>query len=307
MRTALDSVQTKELSDRATARFALAVSADTFIAENTLDELRARGFARYTKDAGVILSTDTGVAEAGLNAAFLAAADRESILGQLDGAIRMPLSAGVRVQLGTVTAAVAPEGEEKPIAKIDFTFDASLPAKIPAAIVVSDEALRVLGLGVQSAIAQHLISAVAAATDVSLVAALTAGSPPAAAADAGALLMAVSGGAPRRPALIGSLDTFLSLPSGQLRDLRDLGVAIVPTPAAAGFLIALDQSGLLVADVSLAIDVARHASIQLDTGSPAAALVSLWQTNLVAIRAERFVRFVLRSDAVSFASVGSPV
>jgi hypothetical protein len=302
--SAADIVQTKELADRATARLAWTLSSDRALtADPPLDAFCARGFSRYIRDASAILFNDPDIAETGLNAAFLAAVDRESIVGQLDAA-RMPLGGSARIQIGAVPAAVVAEGGDKPIARIDFTLDARQFVKVPATIVASVEALRHLGSNVQAGLTRHLIAACAAAADVYLVDAFTAGSP-AGSSDPGTLLMAISGGAPRRPALIGGFDSFLALAPGTLRDLRDLGVRIITTPSAAGRLVAVDTAGLLLADVSLDVMVARHASVMLDTGSPSsAALVNLWQANLVAIRAERFMRIVFRPDAVAYASVG---
>ena len=121
----------------------------------------------------------------------------------------------------------------------------------------------------------------------------------------GALLEAISSGAPSRPYLVGGLDELLSLSSGTLRDLRDLNVGILPSPAAQGLLLAVDATGILIAEAPTDVQTARHANMVLDDGgSPQfTTVINLWQGNLSAIRAERFVRFTVRPEAVAYAAV----
>jgi hypothetical protein len=139
--------------------------------------------------------------------------------------------------------------------------------------------------------------------DRHLVSLLTAG-PPASSAAIGDLFAAMSGGAPSAPALIGSLDTLLGLAPGTMRDLEAMNVAIVPTSAAAGTLIAVDGAGLLIADGGIELATAQHASITMDDGQapPSTTLVNLWQQNLTAVRAERFLRIAVRSNASAWAT-----
>jgi hypothetical protein len=316
MRYAADIVQTKELTDRASALVAYAVAQDPAFSMGALTGFEARGWSKYAhhvKAAVAALdSSDATMALGPLVTAFIGAVDRESILGALDGAVRVPLAApgGARIQIGHVETSPASEGELKSVARVDYlAAPDDFPQKIIAQIVASAEALRRLDPTTQAALSRHLVSATAAATDVALVTALTTGSP-ASSADVATLLSSISGGAPRRPYLIGGLDSLLSLAPGTLRDVRDLGVTVLQTPAAAGRLIAVDASGLLIADDGEAtIETARHANMILDdgSGSPSTTVVSLWSRNLVCLRSERSTQFALRSGAVAFASTGSPV
>jgi hypothetical protein len=315
MRYAADLVQTKEQTDRATAMVAFAIASDPAFSAGKIDGFEARGWSKYGHHVkAAIAAIDSGdetMALGPLASAFIGAVDRESIIGALDGAVRVPLGppGSARIQVGSVTTSAASEGELKPVARMEFTAAPDdYPAKIIAQIVATAEALRRLDPATQAALSRHLISATAAATDEALVTALTGGSP-ASAADVGTLLSSISGGAPRRPYLIGGLDALLSLAPGTLRDVRELGVVVLQTPAAAGLLIALDASGLLIADDGEAtVTTARHANMVLDdgTGTPSTTVINLWSRNMVCLRAERSTQFALRADAVAFASTGSP-
>ena len=77
-------------------------------------------------------------------------------------------------------------------------------------------------------------------------------------------------------------------------------------PKAASPGIALDATGLMIGDEGAVVETARHVSMVLDD-PVSTTLVSLWQRNLVCIRAERYLQIALRADAVAFASAaGSP-
>jgi HK97 family phage major capsid protein/HK97 family phage prohead protease len=76
-----------------------------------------------------------------------------------------------------------------------------------------------------------------------------------------------------------------------------LGIPVVTSSAMGTNIVLVDASGILYADDgAVTIDVSREASVQMDSApdSPAVAttvMVSLWQNNLVGIRAERFVNW----------------
>lgn len=85
---------------------------------------------------------------------------------------------------------------------------------------------------------------------------------------------------------------------------------MVTTPAAAGNCIVLDAPGIYLADGGLDLDTSEEALLEMvdaPTNPPVAATVylSLFQTNMIAIRAERFVCWtVVASNAVQFLPVG---
>jgi hypothetical protein len=168
----------------------------------------------------------------------------------------------------------------------------------------SVEAARVLDLPTQDGVRQVLVAACARATDRALLDVLTAGAPAGSATPA-VLLAAISGGQPSAPFLIGGYDALLRLAPGTLRDLGDLGIQILASPAAAGQLVALDASGLLISDDGVEVRTARHGSLLMDDGgSPEGTTVlNMWQSNFECVRAERYLRFALRDGAAAWATV----
>ena len=311
MKYEFDLTQDFEQKQRATARLAFAVSTDTRLsnANDPLGEFSRRGWSRYAPSAkaavDAITTQDTAVALLPLSTAFLREVGQATIDGRLDGALRLPLNAAARLQVGSVEATEVAEGETKPVVRLTFTAGNAPLQKVVGEIVVSVEALRAFDVQTQSGVRQLLVDALAAASDRVFVAALTAVGTSIGTATAGALLAAISSGAPSRPYLVGGLDELLSLTPGTLRDLRDLNVGILPSPAAQGLLIAVDATGVLIGEAPPDVQTARHASMVLDDGgSPQfTTSINLWQGNLSAIRAERFVRFTVRPEAVAYAAV----
>lgn len=306
-----DIVQEKEQAARANALLSWAVAGDGRLSAERVGTMTRRGHERYlpsrTKDAVDVISTsDTNVALLPLGAAFLGLVDRESVLGRLAGATRIPLTAAARLQVAELVAATVAEGAVKPVSHLGFEA-AGEPTKVAAQVVISAEALRAIDPATQDGIRQVLVSACAAATDVALVTVLTSGTS-AGSASLSDLFALVSGGAPRTPIVIAGLDVVLAWTPGTVRDLQALGVTILTTPAAAGVVIALDGAGLLISDGGVDVATARHAELLMDDGgSPAGTTtLSLWQRNLACLRAERFLRLTVRSGAVAWASTGSP-
>ena len=72
------------------------------------------------------------------------------------------------------------------------------------------------------------------------------------------------------------------------------GLPVIVSGAAGTTAVAIDADAVLVADDGVLVDVAQHASLQMDSApdSPtvaASVITSLWQNNLVALRAERYI------------------
>jgi hypothetical protein len=173
-------------------------------------------------------------------------------------------------------------------------------------IVVSDEGLRAVDQATQQAILSVLVAEAAAESNRVLVAALTAGSGVASTTPAAVLAALIR---PRKPYLVTSLADLLDLPPGTVRDLQAAGVGVLTAPEAAGLLIAVDAAGLVVSDSGAEVRVAHHATLMLDLtgGSPAAPVpVSLFQSNLTALSALRYLRISVRDGASAFAPAGSP-
>lgn len=82
----------------------------------------------------------------------------------------------------------------------------------------------------------------------------------------------------------------------------------VPSDSSGGLIIFGNAQDILYAEDSLMIDISREATLQMDTEPTdptvaATVLVSLWQRNLVGLRAERFINWQKRRDnAVGYIS-----
>jgi hypothetical protein len=248
--------------------------------------------------------------------AFFAAVDRVSVLGQL-GAVKVPSANLVGASL-TTAPVVSWVGENvvKPVASMAFAATSLKPLKAVVDVPVSEELLRLgAALGV---IERVTVSAVAAALDVALLdpanagttdvkpASLTNGLVAVVAAldlqnQVGQVLNAISSGAPARPVLIVSLQTALRLSA--LPGLTDY-VKVLVTPAAGGRLIAVDTDAIAYADDGGVLKIGEP-TIQMDSAptSPAVAATvmrSAWQENLKVVRAERWVNWTKRTDAVAY-------
>ena len=65
-------------------------------------------------------------------------------------------------------------------------------------------------------------------------------------------------------------------------------------------IVLLEQSEMMVADDGQTmIDISQEASLQMDTApaTPPAPLISLWQQNMLGIKAERYIYWLMRRAA----------
>jgi HK97 family phage major capsid protein len=80
-------------------------------------------------------------------------------------------------------------------------------------------------------------------------------------------------------------------------------------PGFLGMIVLLDQRQIFLADDGgVSLDVSREASIQLDTtpATPPAPLTSLWQQNLIGIKAERYIYWMRRYPQAVQLLTGTP-
>ena len=77
------------------------------------------------------------------------------------------------------------------------------------------------------------------------------------------------------------------------------------TPAAGDDLVMVDETGLLIEDGGATVSAGQHASVVMVDAPASTPVVSLWQSNLLGLRAERLVRVDARPDAVSFAQIAA--
>lgn len=110
-----------------------------------------------------------------------------------------------------------------------------------------------------------------------------------------------TGGAPAFPNISALGGTLLGMP------VVTGGSLAAPSSPTESTIVLLDQDAILLADDNEAIlSVGRHASLQM-TDSPESGetqLVGLWQNNLVALRAERFIAWARRRDGAAVSITG---
>ena len=105
-------------------------------------------------------------------------------------------------------------------------------------------------------------------------------------------------GQPEFPGIDMNGGTFFGLPVVVSENIpRQVAVEGPPAiPAGERIILAKASEILLADDGGVTIDVSREASLQMDNAPTAGAqsLVSLWQNNMVALRAERFINWKRR-------------
>jgi hypothetical protein len=313
----LDLVHEFEQTRRADARVAafLALHESHNNRREAADRLGASAFAQFKTAVTSIDSTSALGQLQNLDTALVTQVDRQSILGALldAGAVTLPAGFRGRLQVGAITGSTVVEGHRKPVYQLAFDLADAQPEPVQATIVVSRELFRDLDPTGVAGLRAILSSAVAGAVNARVLAQWTATTATAGEATAidtlAALLLNVSGGAPSRPVLVTDWRVLLSL-TPALADLRASGLVVVPIPEAANHMILVDAAGVLVTDAGLELGVAQYASVVLDNaGSPPdTPVISLFQTDQLAIRGERFVRVQFKDDALAHAAFGgSPV
>jgi HK97 family phage major capsid protein len=109
-----------------------------------------------------------------------------------------------------------------------------------------------------------------------------------------------------------SIDTFVwkdEMISGKLMGIPYVVSNNVPLAAGLSDIVLLDASEILVADDNqILIDTSSEASLQMDSapGTPPTPLVSLWQQNMLGVKAERYIYWLLRRAAASYSITGFP-
>lgn len=277
--------------------------------------------------------------------AFLDLVRPRTILGRMSGVVRAPFDVRIPEQTGGVTPGWTAEGKPILVASGEFSIIQQKRSKIGGIVVLTDELVRSsdpsaesimqrdLGAGIIEFSDRAFVDpAVAEVPDVS-PASITNGAPEitstgataaAVEADMAAMVQSlIDGGvALAYPHWIMSPENALFLsrlrgPGGEriFPNVGVLGGTIweIPVIAAAGArstVALIDAAEVLLSDDGLEIDVAKHASLQMDSepgDDPASNVVSLWQLNLVALRAIRHIRWRRRNDAgVAWMTVNVP-
>jgi Phage capsid family len=258
--------------------------------------------------------------------------------------VRVPLDSP-RAVVSTIVPSVVEigEGSAKPITRFSVAPGALNRRKAASIIVMTDELAKSMSAAAQSLLAKELRKGVAASTDAIFLATITAGVTPIVGTtdvftDLAAMLAAIDSDASSRfflvvdPDTVKRLATAGSVAGGRMHpDLTPSGGTLCGIPVIVSDQAALsgspvnmgavlvDAAGIAADSGPVTLDQTEQAALLMDdapvmssggVGSPTtpvgANLVSLWQTNSRAIRAERFFGFVkLRSDAVQMVSGAS--
>jgi HK97 family phage major capsid protein len=319
---------TGRMHDRRT-EFAAAIEKTAIAAGTTTD----------SQWAGPLLAQGT------LATARLQALANRSIIDAIAASGMQPAPVGRMVSVQSVVAVGNAPGEAqwKPINKLGWDRVSMLPQRVQCGVVYSDDLERMGGELASGAINDALDDALVRASNLACTEILLAGASPIASTgnarkDLAALLAAVPLGASSRPvlfvpqpvaaqlALMGSNNGAPAFPDMSITNggmISNMPVVVVDaladyagSPTLGNLAVLVDCKQILGDQGTLVLDLARSTSLQMvddASGTGAAELVSLFQTNSLALRAERFYTLALgRSTAVAvvsnvnFADVGTP-
>ena len=241
-------------------------------------------------------------------AEFFALVSEQSIIGRLPGLRRVPLNVRAVTAMAGATASWLGEGAPTPVSGESFTGAALKPLKVAALVVISEVLAQSSDPAAEPLIRTDLVRAMAEAIDRALLdpanasvanvmpASITFGIAPtpataSPAADVAALIGAFQGDL-SRAVFVGSPARLAGLASADLRDVGLRGGEVRGAPAVAslqaGNMLALIDPGAIALGVdTLRLDTSTQGDVAWSTTPTAGpvALVSLWQNNLIAIRA----------------------
>jgi HK97 family phage major capsid protein len=238
------------------------------------------------------------------------------------GFTRMPLRTRISIASTAAIGSSLSELAPKPISQMSFAQEYLTAYKAVALLVISDELAMSTAPGANDLFANQLRAAVALATDTQFLSILgdstgVASNPSsglAAAqllADLSTALQAIEVGVNSKLYLIVPTSVAKTIPilrdnGGMLVVNGQIGnVRVVPTSASTSDGVLLDASAIAADSDLVTTDVVRNATLRMDDNPTSGSyqLVSLWQNNLQAMRAERFFgATVLRSDGIALIS-----
>jgi HK97 family phage major capsid protein/HK97 family phage prohead protease len=260
-----------------------------------------------------------------------------TILGKIPGLRLVPFNCKVPSQSAGGTYGWVGESKPKPVTKLAFTSTSLGIAKAAGIIVLTKELIMLSEPNAEDLVRKDMVAGIAQFLDAQFIdpavaavvgvnpASITNGAPTAAAtasplADIMGLIshFAANNIAVDGVTFIMSAANALSLSFRTNLDGSPLfpgiginggsyrGLTFITSQAAGTNVIALQPQLILYADGGIEIDASQEASLQMDSApaSPADATtvyVSLWQTNTVGLRAERFVNWAkANANAVKY-------
>jgi HK97 family phage major capsid protein/HK97 family phage prohead protease len=256
---------------------------------------------------------------------FLALLRPATILGKVPGLRNVPFNTKVPAQSAGGTYGWVGEAKPKPVTKLAFSSVTLGINKVAGIIVLTEELIRLSNPSAEALVRADMVAGIAQFMDSQFIdpavaavaglnpASITNGAPTAAAtANPLADLMGLINHFATNNIPVGGLTIILSPSNALSMSFRtnldgtpifsgiDMnggsykGITFVTSMAAGTNVIALQPNYILYADDGgVSIDASREASLQMDSApmSPADATtvyVSLWQQNMVGLRAERF-------------------
>jgi hypothetical protein len=234
-------------------------------------------------------------------------------------AMSVPPKRRVAISTTALTGSIVTEGTVKPVTRLAIGLVNTEPTTAMTLVVLSDEVMRLVVPAALAMIKRELGAGVAAAANDAFLGALAAAAATAANIGAtsdylvdlqAALLVVATHGSGNyfaivSPSVAAALSTDersafdnMTPNGGTIRGVRHL----VSDALESGDVIVVDAGGLAIDTGTLTLAASSAAALQLDDDPAEGAqnLTSLFQTNSVALRAERVVSFeVLRASAVA--------
>jgi Phage capsid family len=272
-------------------------------------------------------STDTDwanplVAVRPLPQAFLQLLSARTLVGQLD-LLRVPFHVSVPSQTGAGVYAWSGEQASKAVTSLAFQSTANLtPTKASGIVVVTRDLLQLAQPGTERALLTALsrgvsrfldqqfsdptVAAVAGVHPASITNGVTPITSTGPVADLKALVHALQTAHPYAESLVLMLSPS-NATALRLALTAPLDLPIVTSSVLGTTVILADPSAIAVAEGELWLDLSRQAVLQMETApltppiQTGTTAVSLWQQNLVGLRAERMINWqVLISGAVQY-------
>lgn len=266
----------------------------------------------------------------------------QTIIGRVPGLRRVPFNISMPRALSGTSVNWVGEGKPKPLSKMSFDTVTLRWTKCAGIVVLTDELVRFSNPSAEATVRQDLIDSMAQFLDEDFVdpakavvanispSSITNGVTPVTAsgvtadalrADVKDLFsnmlsanLSPSGSVWIMPTLQAVAMTMMMNALGQ-RDFPDVTISggtffglpvVLSDSVPAGLIILAKASEIFLADDGdVTLDASREASLQMDSAPTEGAqqLVSLWQNNMVALRAERYINWQRRrAEAVQYIS-----
>ena len=252
-----------------------------------------------------------------------------TIIGRIGGLRRVPFNTKVPTQTAGGTYGWVGEAKPKPVTKLAFSAQTLTYSKAAGIIVLTEELVRLSNPSAEELVRRDMIAGIAQFLDAQFIdpavaavagvnpASITNGAPTAAATtnpladimglinhfatnniDVSGVHIIMSAANAMALSFRSNIDGSPQYPGVGLDGGTYRGISIITSNAAGTNVIALQPNLILYADDGgVTIDASREASLQMDSApaSPADATtvyVSLWQTNCVGLRAERWINWL---------------